>query len=133
MDFHSHIVGNSAVNQRFLNALVAVDESGVLPDHGDFYLAVWMQNSLDHVPPACQVRGAATEQTQLVHHALVESLLVKKKRNLVNRRNVAALDHGAEFDVAEESNLALDFFRQRALGAADQDVGLDSDFHQLAH
>ena len=39
----------------------------------------------------------------------------------------------AELHVAEERDLALDVVGERALGAADQDVGLDSDLHQLAH
>ena len=39
----------------------------------------------------------------------------------------------AEVDVAEERDLALDLASRRALGAADEDVGLDTDLHQLAH
>ncbi len=39
----------------------------------------------------------------------------------------------AELHVAEQRDLALDLVGQGALGAADQQVGLDSDLHQLAH
>ena len=92
-----------------------------------------MQDSLDHVPPARQIRSATAEQSELVHDALVESLLVEEQRDLINRRNVAAFNDCAELDVAEESDFPLHFLGERALGAANQNVGLDSDFHQLPH
>src|ERR1700674_4837228 len=49
--FHTDIIGYSAVNERFLDTLVAVDESGVLADDGDLHATVRMQNPLDHAPP----------------------------------------------------------------------------------
>ena len=57
----------------------------------------------------------------------------KRERDLVDRAHVGALDDGAEFDVAEERDLALDVVGDRALGADDEDVRLDTDLHQLAH
>src|SRR6202011_652573 len=64
---------------------------------------------------------------------LVEALLVKEQRDLVDRGNVPALNYRTELDVAEESDLALHFLGERALRSADEDVGLNSDFHQLTH
>src|SRR5512141_932583 len=68
-----------------------------------------------------------------MHHSLVESLLMEREWYLVDGRHVTALDDSAKFHVAEERDLSLHFFGQRALGAADQDVGLDSDLHQLPY
>ena len=45
--------------------------------------------------------------------------------------NVACGDDGLLFEIAEEGDLALDFLRKRAVGAAEQDVGLDSDGEHL--
>src|ERR1700694_1589557 len=104
---HAHVAGDPAVNQRFLNALVAVNEPGVFADDGDLYFAVWVQNPLDHTPPLREIRSAAAEQTELVHYPLVETLLVKKQRNLVDRGNVPALDYGAELNVSKESDISI--------------------------
>jgi hypothetical protein len=38
-----------------------------------------------------------------------------------------------EIDVAEAGDLALDLGTDRLFAAADQDVGLDSDLHQVPH
>jgi hypothetical protein len=58
---------------------------------------------------------------------------VERERDLVDGRHVDALDHRAEVDVAEERDLALHVLGERPLGAADEEVGLDADLHQLAH
>ena len=58
---------------------------------------------------------------------------MEAERDLVDGRDVAALDDRAELDVAEQRDLALDVLGERALGAADEDVGLNSDLHQLAN
>src|SRR5437667_10776905 len=90
-----------------------------------------MQNALDHRPPLGKIRSPATQQSELVHYALVETLLVKKQRDLVNARHVATLDDSAKLDVAEERDLTLYLLGQSTLGSADENVGLNSDFHQL--
>src|SRR4030088_3134971 len=110
------------MNERFLDALVAVDQPCVLADDGDLHASVRMQNSLDHPTPLGEVRSLSTQKAELVHHALVQALLVEEQRNLVDRRNVPALDHRAELNVAEEGDLALHFLGQRALGSANEDV-----------
>src|SRR6202165_5635485 len=132
-DFHADIIGDSAVNQRFLHALVAVDQSSVLADNGDLHASVRMHHPLDHAPPLREIRSLAAEQAELVHHPFVETLLVKEQRNLVNRGNIPALDYRTELNVAEERDLALHFLGERALRSADEDVRLNSDLHELAH
>ena len=56
---------------------------------------------------------------------------MKTQRNLVDRPHVRTLDHAAEFHVAEERNLALDVVGDRSLRAHDEQIGLDSDFHEI--
>src|SRR5687768_13220425 len=132
-DLYTDIICDPAVNQRFLHTLIAIDEVSVLPDHSDFDFPLRSENSLDHSSPLREIRSAASKESESMHHPLIESLLVEQQRYLVDARHIAALDDRAEFDVAEERDLSLHLFGQRSLGAADENVGLNSDFHQLPH
>ena len=54
-------------------------------------------------------------------------------RHVVDRGHVARLDHGVLAHVAEQAELAPLLGRNRAIGPAEQDVGLDADRTQLLH
>ena len=56
---------------------------------------------------------------------------IEHQRNLVDRGHVLGGDDRLFGDVAEESDLGLDFLAQEAVGAAQQDVGLDADAEQF--
>ena len=105
------------MNQRFLDALVAVDVVGVLADDGDADALVRVGDALDELLPAREIRRRGVE-AELLDDALVEALLVEPERDLVDRADVRTLDHGAEFDVAEEGDLPFDVVGDRPLGAA---------------
>ena len=62
---------------------------------------------------------------------LVEHLVVQHARDLVDRIGVEHFDHGLALHVAEERDLRLFLFRNVAVGAAEQDVGLDTDLAQF--
>ena len=91
-------------------------------------------DALHHARATCERSGARPLEAELLHDALVEALLVEARAG--SRRSCGtsrlSIDR-AELDVAEERDLALDVVGERALGAADEDVRLDSDLHQLAH
>ncbi len=70
-------------------------------------------------------------ETEQLHDDLVEAFAVEDERHLVDRLDVLGRDDGLFLDVAEERDLRLDARRQIAIGAAEQDVGLDSDRPQL--
>jgi type II secretory pathway component PulM len=55
------------------------------------------------------------------------------QRHFVDRRDVLRGDDRFFVDVAEERDLALDVGVEEAVGAAEQDVGLDADRAQVAH
>src|SRR5688572_33128138 len=97
------------MDQRFLHALVAVDQVGVLADHRDLDLALWPENPLDHASPFRQIRSAAPEESEAVHHALVEALLVEEQRALIDARNIPALDDRSALDVTEQRGFPLHF------------------------
>jgi len=132
VDLHAAVVRDAAVHQGLVDALVAVRELGVLADHGDPHPLGRMEDLLHHLRPRAEI-GLLRLEVQAPAHLLVEPLLVQLDRDLVDRHDVRALDHAAEVHVAELGDLALQVLGQRALRAADQDIRLDSDLHQLAH
>src|SRR5207237_1020577 len=84
-----------------------------------------------HRRPAAEI-GLFGLEPQPRAHFSVESLVVQLERDFIDRLHVGTLDHAAEIDVAELRDLALQLLRQRSLGTAHEDVGLDSDLHELA-
>ena len=56
----------------------------------------------------------------------------ERDRHLVDARHVLRGDHRFLVDVAEQRDLPLDVRRQQAVGAAEQEVGLDADRAQVA-
>src|SRR6267143_7135848 len=130
LDPYAGLVGDAAVHQRFMNALVAVSQRRVLADDRDADLLRWLEGFIDHRRPRAEV-GLFRLEVQPRAHFLIESLFVQLERDLVDRLHVGTLDHAAEIDVAELRDLALQIFRERSLGAANENVRLDSDLHEL--
>src|SRR5947209_7636438 len=60
-DVDAHIIGNAAMDERFLYALVAVDEIGVLAHDGNAHALVWRCHALHHLAPRGQLRLWAVE------------------------------------------------------------------------
>ena len=53
--------------------------------------------------------------------------------HLVDRGHCTALDHASEIHVAEQGDLVFDLLRHGLIAAANQNVRLDSDLHQLPY
>ena len=114
--------------------LVGCRAVGVLADDGDPDALVRVRGSRSTMlAPGGEVGRLASRAEAAGSTFSSKPCSWKRERDLVDRLHVRALDHAAEVHVAEERDLALDVGGERALGAADQDVGLDSDLHQLAH
>ena len=58
---------------------------------------------------------------------------MEDERDLVDGVDVLGRDHRILFDVAEQRDLRLDARGEIAVGAAQEDVGLNSDGPQLFH
>ena len=67
-----------------------------------------------------------------MQHDAVEPLGGEHQRHFVDRRDVLGGDDRFLVDVAEQRDLALDVGVEEAVGAAEQDVGLDADRPQIA-
>src|SRR5687768_947708 len=131
-DVHTDIVRDAAMDQRFLHALVAVDELRVLADDGDLDAIVRLQHGVHELPPVREIGFRALE-TELLQDLLVESLLVEAQRDLIDGAHVGALDDAPELHVAEERDLALHVVRDGALGPHDEAIRLDSDLHEITN
>ena len=53
------------------------------------------------------------------------------QRDFVNRGNIFGGDDRALFNVAEESNFALDVFREKTIRPTKQNIGLNSNAEQF--
>src|SRR6266511_1775944 len=118
------------VDQRLLERLVGILVVDILADHGDEHLVARIVGAMHERLPLAHV-GLFGFDVQILEHQLVHALVGEGERALVDAGDVARGDDGALLDVAEQGDLALHLLRQEAVGAAEQDVGLDSDGEQL--
>src|SRR6266849_2918494 len=132
-DAHLEVVRDPAVNQRFVERFVRVAELHVLPDEPDPYLILGMPHLAHDLFPLRERADFLVREVQLVEKNLVEPLARESQRYLVDELDVECGDDRLFLDVAEERDLLLHVFGNHALGAAQQDVGLDADLAQLLH
>ena len=121
-----HPVGKATVIQRLVQRLVGILIAGVLADDVNGDLVVRILDPLDQLFPRLHPRFAR-RQVQVFEDHRVEAFFAQRDRHFVNRRDIFRGDHRFFVDVAEQCDLLLDVARQRAIGAAQQDVRLDAD------
>ena len=71
-------------------------------------------------------------QVEALQHDPVETFGGQHERHFVDARHVLRGDDRFFVDVAEKRDLPLDLLVEEAIGAAEQDVGLDADRAQVA-
>ena len=121
---------DAGVDQRLGQRLVRFGEVDVLADHRDVDRMLRVHQRVDQRVPDGQV-GRRGLDLQLLAHDCVEALGVQRSRDLVDRIRIERRDHGVRRDVGEERDLAPVAVRQRPVGAAHHDVGLNADLAQL--
>ena len=115
-----------------MDGLVGVAHGDVLADEGDAAGALRLRG-LAHERVPDGVADGPDVEAELVQDLLVEPLLAQLARDGVDGlRHVLLLDDALASDVAEERELVEVLGRDRALGAADEDVGDDSDRAELS-
>ena len=70
---------------------------------------------------------------QALQDDAIEPFSAEHQRHLVDARDVLGGDDRLLVHVAEQRDLPLDVLVEEAVGAAEQDVGLDADRPQVAH
>ena len=129
-DLRLHMVLHAGVAQRFVERFVAVAQVHILAHHGDLHRALRVQHLMHQIVPALEV-GRRRVQAQLVANQAVESLLVQHAWHFVDGVHVPHADHAPFGHVGEQRNLVALFVRNRSVCAAEQHVGLNTDFAQL--
>ena len=124
------VVGERAMHQRFLQRLVGIFVLDILADdaNGDFVLRV--VDAVDQLFPAAQV-GISRLDVQVAQGQLVDAFMGEHQRHFVDGSDVLGGNDGFVLHVAEEGDFALELFRQEAVGAAEQNVGLNADAQQF--
>ena len=131
LDVDLQPVRESAVVQRLVEALVGVLVAGVLAHDMDGELVVGVLDVVDQRLPGAHVADRCRQPEPLQHHP-VGALVAQLQRHLVDRVDVAGGDHRFLVDVAEQRDLLLQVAVEAAVGAAQQQIGLDADRAQVA-
>ena len=106
---------------------------GVFADDGDADLVLRIAQPVQQLAPVVQVAARGVLQAELLDDQLVELVVDQAQRHFVDRKILVLLfDHGLDRHVAEQGDLLAVLAADRVLGAADEDVGLDTDLPQLA-
>ena len=132
LDVDAHAIREAAVIERLVQRLVGILVARVLADDVNGDLVLGILDPMNELLPRLHVRFVR-RQVQVLEDDRVEALVAQRQRHFVDRRDVARRDHRFLVDVAEQRDLLLDVARQDAIGAAQQDVGLDTDRAQVAH
>ncbi len=119
-------VGGGTVEEGFFEAFVGVFVFDVLADEGDVDFVDGVLHAVEHVEPLGHVGGFGFEVEEF-EDLFVELLFGEDERDFIDAGDVGGGDDGIFIDVAEEGDFGFEIFGERALGAADQDVGLDTD------
>ena len=128
-----HLVGDAAMDERLVQRLIGVLEPGIFADDGDGDLAVGIGDGLRDLPPALEVGLRRVGDVEGGEHLAVETFGMIGAGHVVDAWHVERLDHRLGPHIAEQRDLAPLVARQRPVGAAEQDVGLDADRAQLLH
>ncbi len=126
------VQADAGMVEGLVNGFVSVVVLDVLANDGDGDFVGRVLDALQHLPPVAdfQRRGP---QTELLDDQLVQAIFHKTEGNLIDAELlVTFLDDGARFDIAEEGDLVGLVLGQLALGAANEDVRLNTDLPELA-
>ena len=132
MDIDFDVVSDAAMQQRFLQALVRILVLDIFADQRD--IAPRRAGSACGASMADQrsrLRGPSGSRLQMPQDDLIDSLFGEDQRDFVDRIYVFGGDDRFRIHVAEERNLVLHVGRQKALGAAKKNIGLNTDGAQF--
>ena len=125
-DINASIVCKATVLDGFLNRQVRIVQINVLANQGDLNAVLRGMNPLEQAIPLRPI-NIAKLQSKTLNQVGIESLTVKRRRNLVNRRHILALDDGVAVDVAHQCNLALNPVRKRTIRTQHKSIGSNTD------
>ena len=105
-------VGDGAVRDRLMHALVGIDGMDILADDRDVERDLRILRGLNDALPFAEIRLPAPD-VEFFANPLVESFLMIVERNLVDGVGIGRGDDAFFLDVAEVRDLGLDLFVER--------------------
>ena len=123
-------MGEGSVDEGFFEGLVGVFVLDVFADDGDGDFVFGVVGAVDDVLPAGEVGGLGFD-AEVLEGEGVDAFGGEGEGDLVDAGDVAGGDDGGLFDVAEEGDLLAHLAGDGAVGAAEEDVGLDADGEHL--
>ena len=132
VDFDLAARVNPGMNQSLGQRLVGLSQVNILSDKGDIDALLRMLKRMNQVLPYGEVSRLG-QNIELVAHNLVEHLIVQHGGNLVDGIGIERLDHRLALQVAKERDFRFFIFRNVAIGATQQDIGLNADFAQFLY
>ena len=118
-------VGEAAVDQRLVEALVGIGQADILAHHRDGYFAFGVEIAIGDVEPGRQIGFGSIGDAEAAKHFAVESFLMVLERHRIDRGRIQCRDNRFGPHVAELRDLAAFGIGDRMLGAAQQQIGLD--------
>ncbi len=132
VDVHARLMVDAAMDKRFGQTLVAFLQPGVLAHERHHDLVLGMLDFLHHRIPFAQVRRTRL-QSQLPDDQFIQAFLAEHDRHFIDGLHILGRNDRVLLDVAEHRDFALHFGRNVAVGAAQEDVRLNTDLPQLVH
>ncbi len=129
-DAELEVVGERAVDESFLEGFVGVFVLDVLADDGDGDFVFGVIGAANDVLPLGEV-GSLGVDAEVLEGEGVYAFGGEGERDLVDAGDIAGGDDGGLFHVAEEGDLVAHLAGNSAVGAAEQDVWLDTDGEHL--
>ena len=123
---HAAVVGNSAVHDRLVEALVGFREVDVLADQRDLDLRLRVAHALDDLFPAGEL-GRARPDVEQLGDLLVDALLVELGGYFVDAGHVLVGKNSVRGDIGKERDLLPKRGAYGPACPAQQDIGLDAD------
>ena len=125
------IAGGTGVGERFVDGFVGVLELDVFADDCDADAVAGIDDTGDVGAPLCHVRLLSLD-AEAVAHVVIEPLLAEHEGRFVDGiGRVGEFDYRGFRNVAVEGDFIADVVVERVFGAADDDVGLDTDFAEF--
>src|SRR5207302_11279801 len=130
VELDADIVGDAAMGHRFGERFVAVREVRVLANDRDVDLALGPADAVNDRVPAGQI-GLARLKPEMGADFAVKAFGMIGAGNRVDRVDIDRRDDARLAQIAEQRDLLAGAVRDRALAAAQQDIGLDAKPQEL--
>src|SRR5499427_3665363 len=128
-----HLVGDAAVRQRLDQRFVGILHAGVFADNGNRDVTLGVTDALVDEAPTIEIGGLTRFDSESGQNFCIQSLSRIGLRYGVDVVDVASLNHRAFANITEQRELAPLAFRDRPVGAAQENIRLDADRAQFLH